>query len=468
MLIGIALLMLVPAAVGYYDSEPDAGHFLTSGAMAAAAGLVMVLGNRRQNFRIAPRQAFVLTTVTWLTVSMVSALPLVLIEHIDYSDAFFETMSGITTTGSTVLVGLDDMERSVLIWRSLLQWFGGVGFMIMAVALLPFLGVGGMRIFKSESSEWSNKNMPRIRHVAMTTAGTYVLLTVVCGAAYWVAGMTAFEAVNHAMATLSTGGFSTSDMSFNRWQSPAVAWVAVVFMVLGALPFIRYVQLLRGSPRSLWRDEQVRGLIGVLLVSIAVITAWRVVSGDEGLSRSLLEVAFNVVSVVTTTGFALGDFSAWGSFAVVAFLLLMFVGGCSGSTSGAIKIFRYQIAARLFGAMLARQIHPSGVFVVRYNGVVVDPQMTVSVFTFSFAFLAVIAVLAMLLALLGLDPMVSLSAAITAVANVGPGVGPLIGPAGNFAAVPDAAKWLLALGMLIGRLEIIAVLTLFSRYLWRG
>jgi trk system potassium uptake protein len=467
-LLGLGLLMSAPAALGLWHQEVDSEHFVLSTAITAGLGIVLLLGTRGADIQIYPRQTFLLTSLVWVSAGTFGALPLMLIGHITFTDAFFEAMSGITTTGSTVLVGLDAMPRSILLWRSLLQWVGGLGFILMGVAILPFLGVGGMRLFRSESSDWSEKSMPRIRSVALSIFGVYVGLTVAAGCAYALAGMTLFDAVNHAMTTVATGGYSTSDASFGHFVAPAIHWVAAVFMLLGALPFVVYVQMLRGDPGAVLRDQQITGFLRFVTVVVLALSLWLAWEHDVAPLEALRLVAFNVISVITTTGYASVDYTLWGPFAVVVFFYLMFVGGCSGSTSGAIKFFRSQIALRVLSRQMLTLVHPSGVFHLEYNGRVLSQDIVRSVVAFSFAFFSTIAVLALWLSFCGLDFLTSLSASVTAVTNVGPGLGDIVGPAGNFSTLPAAAKWALSFGMLLGRLEIMTLLVLFTRHFWRS
>lgn len=468
-LIGLALIMWVPLIYIWVLNEDGWREFLLSSAITLSSGVVLAtLFRQRQGFALVPRQVFVLTTLTWLSVSIFAAMPMLLIHHIDYTDAFFETMSGLTTTGSTVLVGLDQASRGLLLWRSLLHWVGGVGFIAMGVMILPFLRVGGMRLFHAESSDRSEKVLPRFESVAKAIVICYMLLTVANVLAYYLAGMTWFDAVNHAMATVSTGGFSTHDASLGYFKSQSVLWVAVVFMILASLPFTLYVQAMRGSLTALWRDRQVRGFIGIVLFFAALLTLVNIHEHQRDPLTALTASFFNVVSVITTTGFASEDYTLWGELAVMVFFYLTFIGGCSGSTSGGLKIFRVQVAYTMLRRQLDRLVHPHAVFTERYNNREIGEDIIRSLISFSFFFALTIGLLALSLSAVGLDFMTSMTGAITAVCNVGPGLGQVIGPAGNFSTLPDAAKWLLSIGMLLGRLEIMTVLVVFTPGFWRG
>lgn len=468
-LIGLAIVMWVPMAYMLVQHEDEWRQFLLSSFITLGSGLALAYSNRqREGFVLVPRQVFVLTSLTWLSVSLFAALPMLLIQHISFTDAFFETMSGITTTGSTVLMDLDNALRGMLLWRSLLQWMGGVGFIVMGVLILPFLRVGGMRLFHAESSDRSEKVLPRFESVAKAIALAYVILSVVCALAYYLAGMPVFDAINHAMTTVSTGGYSTHNASMGHFGSQTILWVAVLFMILGALPFSLYVHALRGSPMPLWRDRQVRGFLGIVLFFGLLLALVNILVHGRDPASALVASFFNMVSVITTTGYASEDYSLWGELGVMVFFYLTFVGGCSGSTSGGLKIFRLQVAYSMLRRQLDRLVHPRAVFTDRYNDREIGEDIIRSLISFSFFFAFTIALLALALSAVGLDFMTSMTGAITAVCNVGPGLGTTIGPAGNFASLPDAAKWLLSIGMLLGRLEIMTVLVVITPGFWRG
>lgn len=467
-LITLAISMLIPMlTLLLYSRTDDLNAFIWSSLVTAAAGVAMILPGRPKDAQLRPRDMYLLTTTSWLVVCIFAALPLTLVHNIGYTDAFFETMSGITTTGATVLVGLDSASPGLLIWRSMLNWLGGIGFIGMAVAVLPLLQVGGMRLFQSESSDWGDKVMPRSHMAAKYILVVYLALTLIGFLAFWTAGMTPFDAINHSMASISTGGFSTSDISLANWQQPSVHWVAVVMMISGSLPFTLYVATLRGNRKALFRDQQVRGFLFLLLSTWLVLGGWFWLNSNNSLADAFRIAAVNATSILTTTGFALGDYTTWGSFAILLFFYLTFVGGCSGSTSGGLKIFRVQVAYVLLKANLQQLIHPRAVIKQRYNNHTIDEEIVRSMITFSFFFAITIGVIALGLALVGLDWTTALTGAVTAVCNVGPGMGPIIGPNGNFSTLPDSAKWLLSLGMLLGRLEILTVFVLMTRAFWR-
>ncbi|AMK32270.1 TrkH family potassium uptake protein [Pseudomonas mosselii] len=467
-LITLAVSMVVPmATLVVFERTGDMPSFLWSSLITFLAGLGLVIPGRPEHVHLRPRDMYLLTVSSWLVVCVFAALPFLLTQHISYTDAFFESMSGITATGATVLSGLDTMSPGILMWRSMLHWLGGIGFIGMAVAILPLLRIGGMRLFQTESSDRSEKVMPRSHMVAKSIVAVYVGITVLGSLAFWWAGMSPFDAINHAMSAISTGGFSTSDQSLAKWDIPAVHWVAVVVMILGSVPFTLYVATLRGHRKALIKDQQVQGLLAMLVATWLVLGTWYWATTNLHWLDALRHVALNVTSVVTTTGFALGDYSMWGNFSLMLFFYLGFVGGCSGSTAGGIKIFRFQVAYILLKANLNQLIHPRAVIKQKYNGHRLDEEIVRSILTFSFFFAITICIIALLLSLLGVDWMTALTGAAGTVSGVGPGLGEVIGPAGNYASLPDAAKWILSGGMLLGRLEIITVLVLCMPAFWR-
>lgn len=468
LLLVLALFMLIPLALLAIEGDAQLLSFVWAFLITFASGALLLLLTWGMLIELRPRQMFILTTSSWVVLSAFSSLPMQMgLPSLTLADAVFESVSAITTTGSTVLVGIDDLSDGFKLWRGLMQWIGGVGIIVMAIAVLPFLRVGGMRLFQTESSDWSDKVLPRAGTVAKAIGMVYVGFTLVCIASYWLAGMLPLDAVVHGMTSVATGGFANYDASFGHYaDQPLILWLGVVAMLTGALPFVLYIRMVRERSGALWQDQQVRGLLALLTVVIVLLSVHRAFQG-EAFFHALTDVAFNVVSVVTTTGYASDDYAGWGSLSAVAFFYLMFIGGCSGSTSGGMKVFRFQIGLIMLVNQLRHLVHANGVFVQRYNGRVLTDDQIRGVIAFSFFFFFTVAVLALGLSALGLDLITALSGAVTAVANVGPGIGEVIGPAGNFAPLPDAAKWMLSVGMLMGRLEILTVLVLLTPTFWR-
>lgn len=464
----VALAMLLPMAVDIYYGHSDWQVFAAASAITLFFGVLLILTNRVEQLTLSLRQTFVLTTFSWVVIGAFSAAPFMVSSlKLSPADAYFEAMSGLTTTGATVISGLDDLAPGLLMWRSALQFLGGVGIIAMAIAVLPFLRVGGMQLFRSESSDRSDKVVPRASDLAIEVLWFYCLAAAVCAAALSWAGMSGFDAINHAMTAISTGGFSTRDASVGAWDNAAVHWILVLFMVIGGMPLVRFVSVMRGDFVPLWRDTQIRWYLGFLTV-VSVGLALLILDVYEGDYLVALQfAAFNVVSVVTTCGYATTDYAQWGNIVVVIFLILTMVGGCTGSTSGGIKIFRFEILFMVLRVQVNRLYMPHRVVPLTYNSKPVDADAMVSVMSFGFLYIASIFVVALGLGAFGLDLVTSVSGAATAIGNVGPGLGDVIGPAGNFSTVPDGAKWVLSAAMLLGRLEFFTVLVLLNRAFWR-
>ena len=466
----LALVMCVPAVVDAFQGNPDWEVFAASAGVTLFLGVAMALTATTGGVRsLTVRQAFVMTTLSWVALTVFASFPFMFSERdLSFTDAFFEAMSGLTTTGSTILTDLDTLPPGILLWRALLQWLGGIGIIVMAIAILPMLKVGGMQLFKIESSDTSEEKIFTALRTVVALFTIYAGLTVLCAVLYEVFGMTPFDAATHAMTTLSTGGYSTHDESFAYFKDARLHWIATAFMIAGSIPFMLYIKTVRGNLSALGNDQQVRGFLGFLVLASLGMAVWLAMERNIDFFEALTLTAFNITSVVTTTGFASDDYTAWGPGAVGMFLVLMFVGGCSGSTSGAIKIYRHQILLLLVRAHIKRLFSPNRVIPLRYNGKPLPQDVPYSVLSFMAVFVATIAGFTVLLSLLGLDIQTAYSASITAVTNVGPGIGDIIGPAGNFASLPVAAKWLLTVAMLAGRLEILALLVAFDPDFWRA
>ncbi len=429
----------------------------------------MILTMRTGETRITTRQAFLLTTLSWLVIGIFGALPFAFADlNLSFTDAVFESMSGITTTGATVLTGLDSAPPGILLWRALLQWLGGIGIIVMAVAILPKLSVGGMQLFRTESSDQSEKAFPRVAQVATAIGMLYVGLTALCAALYWIAGMTGFEAMAHSMTTIATGGFSTRDGSVGAFNSAAIDWIAVVFMILGSLPFVLYLRAVRGNLMPLIRDSQVRWFLIIAAASVALLVVWQTLMNGVHFGEALRTVSFNAISIMTGTGYSSADFGLWGAFPVALFFFLMFVGGCAGSTTCGIKIFRFQVLYANTVSQISKLMQPHGVFIPHFNHRPIPEAASESVLSFFFLYIMSFGALAIGLGWMGLDFLTAVSGAASAIANVGPGLGPEIGPSGTYAALPDIAKWLLSFGMLLGRLELFTVLVLLTPAFWRS
>lgn len=467
----LALAMIIPAFADMMSLNDDWQVFVTASFLTAFTGISLILTNRekQKSHNLGLKQAFVLTTFTWIALVAFAALPFLLSElNISYTDAFFEAMSALTTTGATVMVGLDHMPPGILLWRSILQWLGGIGIIVMAMSILPILKIGGMQLFRAESSDKSEKVLPRVTQVSAAISIIYLLMTIVCGFALWIAGMEPFDAMCHAMTTISTGGFSNHDTSILYFDNAMIEAVMVAFMIISGIPFVLYIQFLRGRPEALWRDSQVHWFLSLLFLAVTAVTFWLINYEEYDVMEAFRMATFNVVSLMTTAGFASADYNEWGSFPITFMFLLAVVGGCTGSTTGGIKIFRFQVLFGTAKAQINQLVQPHGIFHPTLNGKPVSDAATNSVMSFFILFTLCFSVIAALLSFTGLDFITSMSAAASAMANLGPGFGDVVGPAGNYSTLSDFAKWLLTAGMLVGRLEVFTVLILFSPYFWRN
>ena len=409
-----------------------------------------------------------MTTLVWVVLSIFASIPFLLgFTNANIVDAIFEAVSGITTTGSTVLSELDKLPKGLLLWRGILQWLGGIGIIVVAMVFLPELRVGGMQIFRAEGFDTLGKILPRATTIAFQISIIYVGITIACGLAYVLAGMNFFDAVVHAFTTVATGGFSNYDDSFSvfSWK---VEYVAILFMILSALPFVRYVQLINGQGTAVFKDPQVKTFF--VLICALVLLSTLVLSLQLNLSLELVfrKALFNITSIITGTGYASTNYMLWGGFLVSLLFFVGLVGGCAGSTTCSVKIFRYQIVFASIASQLKRIQSPNGIFIPRYQGRQISDDILNSVLTFFVVFFASLGILAALLSLTGLDLITSLSGAAAALGNIGPGLGETIGPDGNFSSLNKTAKWLLVAGMLIGRLELMAVYILFTLKFWRN
>ncbi|RED46166.1 TrkH family potassium uptake protein [Aestuariispira insulae] len=465
----LAVSMLLPAAVDAAVNNDDWQVFALSAGFTLFVGVSCILATRTEAAMLNIRQAFVMTTGAWVTLPAFAALPLAFADlNLSYTDAYFEAMSGLSTTGSTVMVGLDYVPPGILLWRSILQWLGGIGIVVMAISVLPILQVGGMQLFRMEFSDRVEKALPRAAQIGGWISFIYLALTLTCATLYWMVGMSGFDAINHAMTTVATGGFSTHDLSLGWFKDLRVEMIAIVFMILGSLPFLLYLQVIRANWRPLFKDTQVRWFISFLGIAVIGSAHLMALHQDIGFWEALRKTSFNVTSIMTGTGYATDySFYSWGDFAQPMIFALMFVGGCAGSTTCGIKIFRFQVLFETARVQLKSLLQPHGVFIAYYNRRPIPESVSESVMAFFFMFAISFAVLAAALGALGLDFITATSAAATAIANVGPGLGPQVGPAGNFAQLSDPAKWVMSAGMLLGRLEIFTVIILFTATFWR-
>ena len=469
LVMALGLTMIAPMLVDIADGRGHWPVFAESAILTVLSGGLVALACRngvREGLTL--QQTFLLTTGVWVALPIFGAIPFLLgATEARVVDAIFEAMSGMTTTGATVFTGLDELPRGILLWRGLMQWLGGIGIIVVAMVFLPELRVGGMQIFRSEAFETMGKILPRATEISSSISIIYVGITVACAMCYRFTGMETFDAIVHALTTVSTGGFSNYDASFGTFQGPA-EWVASVFMVLAALPFVRYVQMLNGGVLPLFRDSQVHVFLSIIAVLVAVTAAVLVNIFPHHPEQALREAMFNITSIITGTGYASVDYMKWGPFLVSVFFFIGLIGGCAGSTSCSIKIFRYQLLFASISTQMRRIYAPHGIFAPRFQGRPVGEEVLNSVMAFFVFFVVTLGLLSVALGMTGLDFTTSVSGAAAAVANIGPGLGEIIGPAGNYSTLNDLAKWILTIGMLIGRLELFAVYVLFTISFWRA
>jgi len=469
LLITLGTFMLIPFFVQFIYDERN-GTFLSSASITIFIGILLVLTNLEENKKLNLQQAFLLTTLSWLSIAIFGCIPFLLSNlNLSIVDAFFESMSGITTTGSTIITNLDNAPKSILIWRAILQWLGGIGVIVMAITVLPLLNVGGMQLFRMESSDTTEKILPRTREVTIIISAIYLTLTFACGVAYWLVGMNIFDSIAHSMTTIATGGFSTYSSSIGYFQNPKIEIIAIIFIVLGSIPFIAYIKFVKGDQKIFFKDVQIKGLIYIFIVSILLMLLYLLLSNKEySFAENLRISTFNVVSILSGTGYVTSDFSLWGKFPLIFFLFLMFIGGCAGSTTCGIKIFRFQILGLFILNQIKKLIYPHGIFPMKYNNEKISNPFIYSIMTFIFLYFFIFFILAALLSLDGLDFVSAISGSATAISNVGPGLGDMIGPNGNFSDLSTFSKLCLSLGMLLGRLELFAVLVLFFPSFWKN
>jgi len=468
LLSALSIILCIPAGVDAFYGDNQWQSFTFASLISLFFGIILILANKSDDLSINLKQAFLLTTLSWVFIAIFGSLPFIFSDlELSFTDALFESMSGITTTGSTVLSGLDNLPHGILIWRSLLQWLGGIGIVVIAIAFLPILKVGGMQLFHTESSDSSQKVLPRAGQIASIIGIIYASLTILCALLLWLFGMPTFDSIAHSMTTLATGGFSTSDMSIAKYNNVNIEFIICIFMILGSLPFVLYLQTLRGNVSAIFKDNQVQLFILLIVTSVLIVTFWKY-QNTASFFNNFRSSFFNTISIFTGTGYTTQNFNNWGSFITILFLFLMLVGGCAGSTTCGIKIFRLQILYQTAKIQIFKLLNPHGVSVAKYNKIPVSESITSSVMGYFFMFIVSYVLITLILSFLGNDFLTSLSGAATSLANVGPGLGNVIGPSKTFAGLSDITKWVLIIGMLTGRLELLSVIIILTPSFWRN
>jgi trk system potassium uptake protein TrkH len=458
--------MFVPIIVQFIYSEIDSSFFGAS-IVTIVFGALFFLTNIDHDRKVNLQQAFLLTALSWLSVAVFGSLPFIFSSmEMSITDAFFESMSGITTTGSTIISNLENAPKGILLWRAILQWLGGIGIIVMAITLMPIMNVGGMQLFKISSNDSSEKILPKSKEIALRLIYIYSALTAVCAISYWVFGMGKFDSLTHSMTTIATGGFSNYNQSIGYFNSIYIEISSMIFIILGSIPFIAYIKFLNGNKKIFTNDTQIKSFLKIIILSIIILSFYLVLTNNE--NYSFRSIFFNTISILTGTGYVNAEFDSWGSFPITIFLALMFIGGCAGSTTCGVKIFRIQILYLFILNQLKKIIYPKGVFLIKYDQNSVDEKFIASIISFIFFYFVIFFILAALLSLTGLDFITALSGAATSISNVGPGLGPIIGPNGDFSSLPDISKWVLSVGMILGRLELFAILVLFLPSFWKN
>ncbi len=463
----LAGFMIVPTLLDAWFFKDTWKGFMSAMGLSFFCGILLILGNKQSKIDINRKQAFMLTAMAWMALCIFSALPLLFtIPEMSFTDALFEAVSGLTTTGATVLTNIEDQSMGILIWRSILQWLGGVGIIVMAISILPMLKVGGMQLFRLESSE-KEKALPRATQLAGYITCIYIGLTFMCCIAYYAVGMGFFDAIAHSMTTIATGGFSTKDDSFAGYNTIGPELVAIIFMILGCLPFVLYIKTLGGEWRAISEDQQAMGFLKTAFTFSLIMIVYLTFTLGSLDINVVIEAVFTTISLLTGTGYTDTNYMIWGGFAVGFLLFISCIGGCAGSTTCGIKIFRFQIMYAVAKNQLYQLIYPNGVFTVEYNKQPLSVQIAASVMAYFFIFCLSFVIVSIALMACGLDVITSLSGAISTLANVGPGLGNVIGPTGTYAPLPDEAKWVLTASMMLGRLEFFTLLVFIVPRFWQ-
>ena len=463
----LGLSMFVPILTQFLYNQIDGG-FISSSLVTIIFGVLFFLSNLDHEKKLNLPQAFLLTALSWLSIAIFGSLPFIFSStELNLTDAFFESMSGITTTGSTIITNLNETPKAILLWRAMLQWLGGIGIIVMAITLMPIMNIGGMQLFLVSSNNTPEKILPKSKEISLRLIIIYSTLTLTCALMYKIFGMNFFDSIVHAMTTMATGGFSNYNESIGYFNSSLIEITAIIFIILGSIPFIAYIKYLSGDKKIFLNDAQIRTFFFVIIFSILIMFFYLSIKNQSIFEISLITVAFNIISILTGTGYVTENFSNWGQFPLIYFLILMFIGGCAGSTTCGIKIFRVQILFQFISNQLKKIIYPRGIFNIKYENNNINEKFMASIISFIFLYILIFFIITALLSLDGLSFTTAISAAATSISNVGPGLGDIIGPNGNFSQLSDFSKWILSAGMILGRLELFAVLVLFIPSFWR-
>ena len=462
----LGISMVFPIIIQIIFDELDSS-FIGASLITIIFGTLFFLSNLDHDKKLSLQNAFLLTALSWLSIAVFSSLPFIFSNlNLSITDSFFESMSGITTTGSTIITDLNSSPKAILLWRALLQWLGGIGIIVMAITLMPIMNVGGMQLFKVSSSDASEKILPKTKEITLRLILIYLILTFLCSFFYNICGMKFFDSLTHSMTTIATGGFSNYNESIGHFNNIKIEIISMIFIILGSIPFIAYIKFLSGKKNIFYTDTQIKSFIKIIFYSILILFIYLTIFNKSFSDVSLRSISFNVISILTGTGYVTQNFDNWGSFPLIYFLILMFIGGCAGSTACGIKIFRVQILYLFLKNQLKKIIYPRGIFIIKYDNNNVNEKFMASIIAFIYLYIIIFFIITAMLTLSGLDFTTSISGAATSISNVGPGLGELIGPNGNFSQLPDFSKWVLSFGMILGRLELFAILVLFLPSFW--
>ncbi len=462
----LGVSMFIPIIVQFFYSEIDSS-FLGSSIVTIIFGTLFFLSNLDHDKKLNLQQAFLLTALSWISIAIFGSLPFVFSSiELSITDSFFESMSGITTTGSTIISDLENAPKGLLLWRAILQWLGGIGIIVMAITLMPIMNVGGMQLFKISSNDSSEKILPKSKEIALRLIYIYSGLTGLCAITYWIFGMGKFDSLTHSMTTIATGGFSNYNESIGHFNSLQIEISSMLFIILGSIPFIAYIKFISGNKKIFLNDIQIKTFLKIIIFTVIILSIYLLFSNHDNFN--LRSIFFNTISILSGTGYVNAEFDKWGSFPITLFIALMFIGGCAGSTACGVKIFRIQILYLFILNQLKKIIYPKGIFVIKYDQSAVDEKFIASIISFIYFYIVIFFILTALLSLTGLDFITAISGAATSISNVGPGLGPIIGPNGDFSSLPDLSKWILTVGMILGRLELFAILVLFLPSFWKN
>ena len=463
-----SVALIIPMFFDLINNNEDWKQFFYISCLTFLIGIVLYAGFKKEKMKIDLRQAFLLTILSWFLIAFFGSLPFIYSSaSLNFTNAFFESVSGITTTGATVIYNLDVLSEGILIWRSLLQWFGGIGIIVLAIAILPTLQIGGMQLLHMEHDDPYEKTLPKINKFIFEVIILYFSLTVLCFFSYYFCGMSSFDSLIHSMTTISTGGFSNKSLSFAYFDSYALENISIIFMILGSLPFVVFIKFVHGQKMSLFRDDQIKLFIFLLILLVFITLLWVKYYLNIDWFNAYRYTLFNITSILTGTGYTSYNYNNWGGFGLIIILIIMFIGVCAGSTTGGIKIFRFQILFRGVRLQIKKLTQPHAVFLMKFNKKTVTENTYTSIISFFFIYVLLFILSALMLSFLGSDFLTALSASASAISNVGPGIGEVIGPHGNYASINEASKWILALTMFVGRLEIFTILVLFSKNFWK-